>query len=410
MVRHGFLEVKKMKMKKIVLSILLLGSFIALFGQNPHVSSYVLTEEIRAKTDTLELDSITIANSDFIVSGTSKFGTISTGLWNGTQIGNSYLDADLSAIAGLSSTGMIARTGSGTASVRTLTGTSNEITVTNGLGVAGNPTFSLPTALTFTGKTITGGTFNGTFNGTIGATTPAAGTFSKITTAAEVSGGIDFGEGWSSYASTTNDVFYVTHLSTGGFEFELRNVDGTVANSRATFGGNVRVTPLVTSSVNEIVTVGTTGQLAKASFAAGTVDADKLIIGKDETSGALETYTAQSIADLAVLNEDIQGVMQEVTGSTSATESFDFTVENNAVYELWEIQFTDASNYKVRKEQVFTPGTTASSFTLIISQVAGTSVNKSPSRPSADTITIAYSGLSANSKTIRLILKKITAL
>ena len=91
MERHGFLEVKKMKMKKIVLSILLLGSFIALFGQNPHVSSYVLTEEIRAKTDTLELDSITIANSDFIVSGTSKFGTISTGLWNGTAIGDSYI-------------------------------------------------------------------------------------------------------------------------------------------------------------------------------------------------------------------------------------------------------------------------------------------------------------------------------
>lgn len=41
----------------------------------------------------------------------------------------------------------------------TIVGTANEITVTNGDGSAGNPTLSLPAALTFTGKTVTGGTF-----------------------------------------------------------------------------------------------------------------------------------------------------------------------------------------------------------------------------------------------------------
>ncbi len=52
-------------------------------------------------------------------------------------------DADLSAVAGLSSTGIIARTGSGTASARTITGTANILTVTNGDGVSGNPTLTL---------------------------------------------------------------------------------------------------------------------------------------------------------------------------------------------------------------------------------------------------------------------------
>lgn len=68
-------------------------------------------------------------------------------------------DADLSAVAALSTTGLIARTGAGAVAARTVTGTANEITVTNGDGVSGNPTLSLPAALTFTGKTITGGTF-----------------------------------------------------------------------------------------------------------------------------------------------------------------------------------------------------------------------------------------------------------
>lgn len=50
-------------------------------------------------------------------------------------------DADLSALAGLSSNGMIARTGSGTASVRTITAGTG-ISVANGDGVAGNPTIT----------------------------------------------------------------------------------------------------------------------------------------------------------------------------------------------------------------------------------------------------------------------------
>ncbi len=63
-------------------------------------------------------------------------------------------------ITGFASTGMLGRTGAGQYAQRTVTGTANEITSTNGDGVAGNPTLSLPSALTFTGKTVTGGTYN----------------------------------------------------------------------------------------------------------------------------------------------------------------------------------------------------------------------------------------------------------
>ena len=83
------------------------------------------------------------------------------------------LDSDLTAIAALSSTGFAARTTTDTWAQRTITGTANEITLTNGDGVSGNPIVSLPSALTFTGKTVTGGAFTGGTinNATIGATT-----------------------------------------------------------------------------------------------------------------------------------------------------------------------------------------------------------------------------------------------
>lgn len=54
------------------------------------------------------------------------------------------LDADLSAIAALSGTGFAVRTAANTWAQRTITGTSLQIAVSNGDGVSGNPTLSIP--------------------------------------------------------------------------------------------------------------------------------------------------------------------------------------------------------------------------------------------------------------------------
>jgi len=58
--------------------------------------------------------------------------------------GNQPIDPELTAISALASTGILVHTGAGTAAERTVTGTPDEVTVTSGDGVAGNPTIEIP--------------------------------------------------------------------------------------------------------------------------------------------------------------------------------------------------------------------------------------------------------------------------
>src|SRR4249919_1841140 len=79
--------------------------------------------------------------------------TLSLGLGASVQA----YDATLAALAAFNTNGLLTQTAADTFVGRTITGTANEVTVTNGDGVAGAPTLSIPSAITFTGKTITGG-------------------------------------------------------------------------------------------------------------------------------------------------------------------------------------------------------------------------------------------------------------
>lgn len=88
------------------------------------------------------------------------------GLVIGTNI--QAWDADLDAIAALASTGVAVRTTSNTWAQRTLTGTMNRLTISNGDGVSGNPIFDISTSYVGQSSITTLGTITtGTWNGSI---------------------------------------------------------------------------------------------------------------------------------------------------------------------------------------------------------------------------------------------------
>lgn len=132
---------------------------------------------------------------------------------------------DLAALEGLSSTGFAARTTTDTWAQRTITGTANEVTVTNGDGVSGNPTVSLPSSLTFTGKTITGGSHADTAV-TANSLTPVTSGATTLGTAALPFGNaflagsskIDIANGDIAITWTTNLLRFT--LASGGYSFD----------------------------------------------------------------------------------------------------------------------------------------------------------------------------------------------
>jgi hypothetical protein len=107
------------------------------FGNNVN---RIVTDITSINSDVIAVTANVITLTANVASLTSNVNTIKTQI---VTINNTLASNNITGITGLSGTGLVARTGNGTFSSRTLTAPAAGLTIGNGDGVSGNPTIAL---------------------------------------------------------------------------------------------------------------------------------------------------------------------------------------------------------------------------------------------------------------------------
>jgi hypothetical protein len=333
-------------------------------------------------------------SQDLSANRTYNVGTVTSiatnnGVTGGTitSTGTIGLTGQALALHNLATNGLIARTGVGTVAGRTLTGTANQITVTNGNGVSGNPTISLPA--TITGLTsVTSTTFVGALTGN--ATTATTATIATNVTATA--------------NNSTNETTYLTFVDgatgTQGIETDTALTYNPSTNilTAGTFSGalsgNATSATTATNATNIAITNTTTtaGTYYPVFVSATTGNVPA------RTDSSTFTYNPNTNT-LTVTN-----LSGNATTATTATNSTNATVTTSATNSNFKIPFANTTvsttgNYGLLQdsEAVFTynPSTNTFAVPIVNSTTAVRGGNGSAGAPafsfSADTDTGMYS-------------------
>jgi hypothetical protein len=234
--------------------------------------------------------SVTINAKGLVTSGTNPTTLAGYGITDAQG-----LDADLTAVAGLSTTGIIVRSGAGTAVTRSVTVSGTGLSVTNGDGILGNPTITSNATNNNAANTIVSRDASGNFTaGTITATLSGnSSTATALQTARTFALTGDIAATAVSFDGTGN-VSLVTAIqpnsvalgtdTTGNYVASVASgsyiTGGAVGSEGATL--TIAVDATTTNTASKVVARDTSG-----NFAAGTITAD--LDGNASTASTLET-------------------------------------------------------------------------------------------------------------------------
>lgn len=259
-----------------------------------------------------------------IGAGTGSVTSIATnnGVTGGTitTTGTIGLTGNALSLHNLATNGIVARTAANTVTARTLTGSANQITVTNGDGVSGNPTISLPATITgLTSVTSTG--FTGSLSG-------SASTATTATNATNIAITND---------TTTNATYYPIFSSATSGNTAARVDSSTLTYNPSTntlttttfagaLSGNATTATTATTASNSTVTTSATNSNFKIPFANTTVSTTGTY-GLLQDSEAVFTYNPSTNTFAVPIVNSTTGVRG---GNGSAgTPAFSFSGDNN---------------------------------------------------------------------------------